>query len=67
MVEPTIYFADDLVSHGNQCQAQVKHPDGRNVWVAGRPLSLGGFALRKRLRCAWLVFTGRADVVKWHG
>ena len=38
-------------------------PDGR--WVACRPESWQGLCLRKRLRAAWLVFTGRADVLQW--
>lgn len=40
-------------------------PDGR--WVAARPMGWQGLSLRTRLRCAWLVFTGRADVLQWEG
>lgn len=30
-----------------------------------RPLGFQGLFLRQRLRCAWLVFTGKADALKW--
>lgn len=40
-------------------------PDGR--YVACRPLGWQGIQLRKRFRAAWLVFTGRADVLQWEG
>jgi hypothetical protein len=40
-------------------------PDGR--YVACRPERWAGLRLRKRLRAAWLVFTGRADVLQWEG
>jgi len=33
-------------------------------WVCARPVGLGG--LVRRFKCAWLVFTGKADVIKWH-
>jgi hypothetical protein len=33
------------------------------VWVPARVC--GYYSLRNRLRCAWLVFTGRADVLIW--
>lgn len=38
-------------------------PDGR--WVPARPL---GFASPlHRVKAAWLVFTGKADALKWDG
>lgn len=34
-------------------------------WVPARP---SGFcSIGNRLKCAWLAFTGRADVVEWPG
>ena len=52
-----------LVSHVNSGQCQAGLPDGR--WVPARP---SGFcSLGNRIRCAWLAFTGRADVVEWPG
>jgi len=63
MATPTIYTPETLkaTTEGVQCGL----PDGR--WVACRPESWGGIALCKRLRCAWMVFTGRADVLTWTG
>lgn len=34
-------------------------------WILARPLGMTGFIYR--LRCAWLVFTGQCDVLKWKG
>ncbi|MEO9900735.1 MAG: hypothetical protein ABJF28_08065 [Nisaea sp.] len=38
--------------------------DGEN-WYPARPEGLRSF--RSRLRLAWEVFTGRADVIRWPG
>ena len=62
MTTPTIYTPDQLRS---QNWPQAGLPDGR--WVMCRPEGWGGFSFRHRLRCAWLVFTGRADVLRWIG
>jgi len=35
-----------------------------NKWVLARPL--GDTGLVWRLKCAWLVFTGRADALRWY-
>lgn len=35
------------------------------VYVPARPWQSASF--RYRLRCAWLVFTGRADALVWSG
>ena len=32
-------------------------------WVPARPLGL--FTIPNRLRCAWLVFTGACDALRW--
>jgi hypothetical protein len=36
-----------------------------NQWVPARPLGYGGFF--HRLKLAWKVFKGKADVVTWPG
>lgn len=43
------------------CQAE--YPD--KTWGPARPL--GYSSIFKRIRAAWLVFTGRADALKWPG
>jgi len=63
MSTPTIYSPEEVVKTASQNRCGL--PDGR--WVAARPESWGGLELRIRLKCAWLVFTGRADVLKWTG
>lgn len=40
------------------------HCDTPNGWKLARPYGLTG--LGHRLKCAWLVFTGKADVLMWH-
>lgn len=37
--------------------------DGK--WMPAR--SLGFFSIGHRIHCAWLVFTGKADALKWPG
>ena len=63
MKSPDFYTPESLhrVTKGFSCML----PDGR--WVACRCESWGGLRLRVRLRAAWLVFTGRADVLQWEG
>lgn len=63
MNTPTIYTPEQIIANAGTCSTGM--PDGR--WVEARSLGWQGLCLRKRLRCAWLVFTGRADVLKWEG
>jgi len=60
MKVPTIRYADHFEDWGdykNTC-------DG---WVFARPECIGGFKMFWRMRCAWLVFTGKMDVLTWKG
>lgn len=61
MNTPTIYNADYLIRTGNESQREVS--EGR--WVASRPFGFYGLCIKHRLKCAWLVFTGKADVLTW--
>jgi hypothetical protein len=36
-----------------------------NQWVPARPLGYGGIV--RRIKLAWMVFTGKADAVTWPG
>jgi len=49
-----------LVATGNDNQSETDYG-----WVAARPLGMSG--LLWRLRCAWIVFTGKADALVWKG
>lgn len=64
MNTPTFYTPEQIRSE-RMCCVAVGLKDGR--WVAARPLGWSGLCLRQRLRAAWLVFTGRADVLQWTG
>ena len=52
-----------------QCRVGIKRPDGSVYWLPARSLPFWPgnpvTRLRHRLRCAWAVFTGKADVLHW--
>lgn len=59
---PNLYTLETLsktVNGPSQCGLS----DGR--WVPARPM--GFYGIGNRIRCAWAVFTGRADAVTWPG
>lgn len=59
MRTPIVYSADEVRSWSVQCK-------GKNgLWTLSRPMSWPGINLRKRISAAWMVFTGRADVLIW--
>lgn len=58
MKEVNIHNADGLMEWNTR--ALIK-----GTWYQARPRGLDG--IRWRLKCAWLVFTGRADVLTWSG
>ncbi len=60
MRTPNIYWITQLQNFN----VQIKHPTVG--WTAARPLGLMGIFLRRRIGAAWLVFTGKADAVKWY-
>lgn len=63
MRRPEIYTASMLRHWPADVQIYI-HP---NQWVPARPESRGGVGLRHRIKMAWLVFTGRCDVLEWDG
>lgn len=58
-----VYTFDTLFTE-SIFQTRVK-VDGK--WVPARPLGYMGLQLKERLRCAWLAFTGKCDLVEWPG
>jgi len=32
-------------------------------WIPARPL--GYFSIKHRIKCAWIAFTGRGDIILW--
>lgn len=61
MSAPNTYWITSLVKTAQSCA--TSHPT--LGWTPARPLGLDGLFLGVRLKAAWLVFTGRADVVRW--
>jgi hypothetical protein len=57
---PSLYSPESVATITKEMLRLV---NGR--WVACRPLGYQGFRLLRRLKLAYLVFTGKADVVKW--
>lgn len=59
---PRLWQVDSLAHY---YRATTTHVRIHGVLVPARPI---GFpSLRNRIRCAWLVFTCRADAVEWQG
>ena len=58
---PSIYKLQDLAQRVNDRECLSGTKDGK--WVPAR--SLGYFSLAHRAKCAWMVFTGKADCVIW--
>jgi len=54
-----IHSADDLKRHLNETSTFIDEK-----WVAVRPIGYSSFTYR--LKAAWKVFTGQADVIKWY-
>jgi hypothetical protein len=58
---PNLWTLKELLSSVNANAAQIAPGE----WVPARPLGFPSFP--SRVRCAWLVFTGRADALLWPG
>jgi len=59
MRTPMVYSADDIKCWSVQTKGKNR------LWTQARPISYPGFNLWKRLSSAWMVFTGKADVLIW--
>lgn len=58
---PNLYTLEGLL---RACDGTVQAcVDGK--WVPARPY--GFYSFRHRVKCTWMVFTGRADAVTWPG
>jgi len=58
---PTVWHIDDLKNHVNTISSSK---DGK-VWKPTRPTPYSAFRLLYRIKTAWMVFTGKVDVVVW--
>lgn len=63
MNTPSTYYVDDIIHRDSYRTDQAEYE--RGVWLAARPLGFQGIRLRARLKAAWAVFTGQADVLRW--
>ena len=61
MRTPIVFSADQIRTW------DVQRKGSNGLWTLARPLCWPGINLRKRLSAAWMVFTGRADVLVWLG
>ncbi len=59
MKTPNVYSADQI-----KCW-HVQSAGKNGLWTQARPMSWPGINLQKRLSAAWMVFTGKADVLVW--
>ena len=59
MKMPRWYSADQIHNWN------VKALDRNKFWKCARPMSYPGWNIRKRLKMAWWVFTGKGDVLMW--
>ena len=59
MKTPIIFSADQIKSW------DVQSAGKNGLWTQARPVSYPCFNLWKRLSAAWMVFTGKADVLIW--
>ena len=55
---PNLWTLESLSESVRHASAQIN-----GKWVPARPLGL--FSLRYRMRLSWLVFSGKADALKW--
>lgn len=60
---PTIYRFNDIRRFLRHGEVMARLPSGE--LVPARPI--GFWSWRYRLRAAWLVWTGRGDVILWPG
>jgi hypothetical protein len=61
MNTPHLYYVPELVKWENT--TQTCHPEAG--WIPARPLGFQGLSLKRRLKLAWGVFTGKYDAMYW--
>lgn len=57
---PNIFFLKDLTDLVNTVSTEIN-----GEWIPARPI--GYPSLLSRIKAAWMVLTGKADVVVWPG
>lgn len=59
---PKLVNATNLMNNAERCRAYI--PDGKK-WIPMRGVPFWGLCPVKRIKLAWLVFTGKADALVW--
>lgn len=62
---PNLIGVEDVIKWSKEVTAGIPDGKGGTRWVPAR--SHGYASFFHRVRCAWLVFTGRADALTWPG
>lgn len=57
---PAIYNFEDLKTI---LQLNVTKSSDGETWYVARPL--GYYSIKNRIKCAWLAFAGKADLLIW--
>lgn len=57
-----IIHLNDLLRTTQQSKTKIGHQ-----WHPARPMTNRQPSIQERFRAAWLVFTGRADALRWPG
>lgn len=63
MNTPTIWTPGEVAQHVKETAKEISP----GKWVPCRTLGYQGLCLFMRLKRAWMVFTGKADVLIWEG
>jgi len=65
MKSPTIFDARYLETRLNM-QTKTTTIDNKKIKIMLRPLNYEGLDLFFRIKCCWLVFTGKVDLIEWN-
>lgn len=63
MRDTLIRNINDVVSQGSNTQVGFTSKNSRQYWEIARPMGYSSF--RYRCKATWLVFTGKADALKY--
>ncbi len=59
-----VFEADKLLGNPNNAPSNLPTAGIDGKWVFARPI--GYISLLHRIKCAYLVFQGKADIIKWY-
>lgn len=62
---PLIYRLELILKNTDNFKNSQTQDPKTGEWIPARPL--GYYSICHRIKCAWMVFTGKADVLRWPG